>query len=316
MQMPQLYLRGSFVNVTIRNLTEEQRSEVDRLVEEIKDDPLLQPSRYKFCSALRYTIKGDYNDEEAANQEYYVALWKAVVAAKHGWGTHEPSEETITNKIQRKKFFQTWIFNYLRQILSENKRSYSKKKCVVAKPVFEAAKQEVTDITSGKISLDREKECKVNVDLFLLSTKKIKELLKCKQKYLNKVNILLNDQEVVLYDLGRGGFEMIETTVPTLIGITSASRTEEEGGIPEIPAINTTGFSDPDTIEVLFENLSDCAQNVISIIINPPEDFIEKFGEKPAKRYIQEYLKLSPKQVKDVWSEMKMVYSSIVGIPD
>lgn len=319
MQMPQLFLRGSFVNVTIKNLTEEQRQEVSELVEEIKDDPLLQPSRYQFRNALRYTIKGDYIDDDASDQEYYVALWKAVVAAKFGWGKHEPSEETITNSYQRKKFFQTWIFNYLRQILQENKRSFANKKCVVMKPTFEAAKTEIRDILNknGKVSKDNDTECIVTSDLFLLCRSKIDELLKCRDKYINKkVEITMRDDGVYLRNHGAEGLEMIQTTIPTLVNVTSASRTPEEGGTPEIPSVNTDGFNDPDSIEAMFDNLSEISQEVLKIIIDPPESYVSKYGEKPIKRYIQEYLGLTPKQVKDIWSEMKLAYAAIIGTPD
>lgn len=317
MQMPKLFLRGSFVNQTIKNLTQDQQDEVSELIEQIKDDPLLQPTRYQFRNALKFTIKGDYNDEDAADQEYIVALWKAVVAAKHGWGEHEPSEETITNKFQRKKFFQTWVFNYLRQILNENKRSFVNNKSMVAKPTFEAAKFEILDLLSGncKIVYDSDKICSICSDLFLLSSKKIQELLRYKSKYINKnVEIEIDDSQINIKNSGSGGYEMVEVTTPTLVNVSSTSKTVEEGGINEPAALPILSeFNDPDAVEMMFDNLSELSQQVFRIIVNPPEDYIAKYGEKPIKRYIQEYLDLSPKQVKDIWSEMKVTYVAVMA---
>lgn len=321
MQMPQLFLRGKFVNVTIKNLTEEQQYIVEDIVKMVKDDPLLQPTRYQFKNALKYTIKGDYNDDEAADQEYQIALWKAAVAAKYGWGDHGPSEETITDKHQRKKFFQTWVFNYLRQILHENKRSYFHHTSIVPKPTYEAAKEELLKLLGkiGKIHTDNPgKYCIIAGSLFLLSSAKINELFQLKQKYFTKkVKIEIFDNQVKVTDLGSIGHEMIEVSVPTLIGVKSTSPSnDDEDRIPEVADLNSSGFNNPDAIEVMHDSLSDEAQKVMRIMVNPPDDYVEKYGEKPVKRYIQEYLKLSPKQVKDVWSEMRMAYAAIVGLPD
>ena len=70
MQMPQLYLRGKLVNETIRNLSEDERKIVESTVIDLTDDPLLQPTRYQFKNALKFTIKGDYaSDDATADQE-------------------------------------------------------------------------------------------------------------------------------------------------------------------------------------------------------------------------------------------------------
>lgn len=318
MQMPKLFLRGSFVNVTIKNLTEDQRKEVSECVDKIKDDPLLKPTRYQFKSALRNTIKGDYYDDAAADQEYFVAIWKAVVAAKYGWGNNEPSQETITNPIQRKKFFQSWVFNYLRQILNENKRSYTYNKSLVVKPIFEISKIEITNLLTKKFKIlkDDSNLFMVECDLLLLPHRKIDQLLKYRSEYFNKkIDIIIENNSITIHDLGSKGHGMVEINTPTLINVASTSRTVDDGGVPE-PSINTDGFSDPDTIEEMFDNLSSDAQKVLSIILDPPKEYLDQYGSKPIKRYIQEYLKLTSKQVKDIWSELKISYAAIIGCPD
>lgn len=318
MQMPKLFLRGSFVNVTIKNLTDDEQREVEEIVRWIKDDPLLQPTRYQFKSALRNTIRGDYNDDEAADQEYCVAIWKAVVAAKHGWGKNGPSEQTITNPIQRKKFFQSWVFNFLRQILTENKRSYIDNKSVAVRTTFDAARIEILSVLpkNCKVKTNDKSHCSIESNLFLLPLKKINELLKLKLKYFNKnVIIEMKNESININNNGSKGYEMIEINTPALVNTASTSRTVEEGGVPE-PSIDTAGFSDPDTIETMYDSLSDDAQKVMRIITNPPHDYVEKYGDKIARSYIKEYLSLSPKEVKDIWSELKLTFAAIIGNPD
>ena len=120
-QMPKLYLRGSLCNKTLKELTKEQQNQTEQLVLEISDDPRLRQCKIEFCNALARTIRNDYTDREVAEQDYMIAIMRGVVAAKFGYGDNPPNENAINDPIQRKKWFQTWVFNYLRQILRENK---------------------------------------------------------------------------------------------------------------------------------------------------------------------------------------------------
>jgi hypothetical protein len=123
-QLAKMYLRGSLVTKTLRELTPDQTREIDDIIESIIREPMLQQCRYQFKRALATTIKNEYSGrsgEEAAEQEYRIAIMRAAVAAKYGWNDNEPAKEALCDEIQKKKWFQTWAFNYLRQILRENK---------------------------------------------------------------------------------------------------------------------------------------------------------------------------------------------------
>lgn len=79
-QMPELYLRGSLANITMRNLTKSQRNHVDELVAHIAEHPDMQRHRIKVMKELGVTIAADYSDDRAiAEEEYRIAIWRGVV---------------------------------------------------------------------------------------------------------------------------------------------------------------------------------------------------------------------------------------------
>lgn len=79
-QMPELYLRGSLANITMKNLSGEQQTHVANLIEQICSHPEMQRHRIKVMKELGVTIAADYSDDrQAAEQEYRVAVWRGVV---------------------------------------------------------------------------------------------------------------------------------------------------------------------------------------------------------------------------------------------
>ncbi len=79
-QMPGLYLRGSLANITMPNLTSEQRAHVDELFALITTHPEMQRHKARFMKELGTTIAADYADDRViAEQEYKIAVWKCLV---------------------------------------------------------------------------------------------------------------------------------------------------------------------------------------------------------------------------------------------
>jgi hypothetical protein len=117
-QMPELYLRGAIFNTTMRNLTPEQMREVEEKIEILLKTPSLTKSREKFCQTLANTIGADYReDKEATLQEYKIALMKAVIYVLF----HKPNRQILDDPVQTRKLFSQFTYNYMKQILNENK---------------------------------------------------------------------------------------------------------------------------------------------------------------------------------------------------
>jgi hypothetical protein len=79
-QMPELYLRGSLANVTMKNLTAEEVLFCHNLTELVANHDRMKKHRYQVSKVLGETIGADYRDDrEIAEQEYKIAIWRAVV---------------------------------------------------------------------------------------------------------------------------------------------------------------------------------------------------------------------------------------------
>lgn len=164
-QMAKLYLRGSLCNKTLKGLSAEDRTNLEHIIDKVFNDPNLQQCRREFCNALKRTIKNEYADIDVGEQDYRIAIMRAAVAAAHGWAGKEPALRAISDPIQRKKWFQTWIFNYLRQILRENKLPIAKSIKRVNLPADEAAVHAVKSLIEEYISREHHYESKRNLKI-------------------------------------------------------------------------------------------------------------------------------------------------------
>lgn len=170
-QLAKLFIRGSLANKTSKGLTREQLTEVEKHVMIVFNDPALGKAKYRFSSALSSTIGNEYKDIDAGLHEVLITIWQATVDVLHhrpkkeikkslekrginadyildlnivdaqaeyekitGEEAPEIDRTILTDRVQRKKFYQTYIFNYLRQILRENKINKVKQEVSVTGP--------------------------------------------------------------------------------------------------------------------------------------------------------------------------------------
>ena len=89
-QLAKLYLRGSLCTKTMRGLTDEQKEEIDKIVQLVTKDPNLQQCRVEFCNALGRTIKNEYHDPKVGEQDFQIAASRAAIAAIYGYSKKPP----------------------------------------------------------------------------------------------------------------------------------------------------------------------------------------------------------------------------------
>jgi len=79
-QMPKLYLRGSLVNITMSQISEDERQKVHNLVTYVSNHKEMVRHRAEIMKQFRVTIGGDYADDStAAELEYQIAIWRGVI---------------------------------------------------------------------------------------------------------------------------------------------------------------------------------------------------------------------------------------------
>jgi hypothetical protein len=78
-QLPKLTLRGSIAKITMANLSREQKATIEHWLEIVKSNPVLVKDKYRVIRELGITIKSDFADSKAAEQEYEIAIWRGLV---------------------------------------------------------------------------------------------------------------------------------------------------------------------------------------------------------------------------------------------
>lgn len=324
-QLPQLHLRGSLINVTAKELTEEQKETINDLVEEIWNDPDLQGHKYSFCEALRTTIGGEYKDREKAEQEARIAIWRTCVSVLYHDKkiTSNEREVIISKSIQRSKYFKTWIMNYLRQILRENKiPAYKNNPVEVGYPPYVALKVIKSFIEfkreTVEESLENDKFILDNINqrtwplALTIDVNKIADYYRSfGVEFLianNKIEIWPNseDQQTVAGKL----IKMVRVKEASLDQKTD----DEEGGdslrftlehkiysnSEEKPDYRT--LDEDDQLTTIRSRVPENIKEIFDIIVSTPQDFIAEYGNKaPKKTQIAKYLKRSTKEVDEAF---------------
>lgn len=117
-QVAKIFLRGRRYTDTMRNLDDGQREQLDGLIRHVNTMPEMQSCKREFCRALARTIRNEYCDPVVAQADFDIAVMKAAVTVLF----HDPvKQQVLEDPIQVKKIMSQWVFNYLRQIIRENK---------------------------------------------------------------------------------------------------------------------------------------------------------------------------------------------------
>lgn len=308
-QISKLYLRGSMFNKTLRNMPEEDIYHINVIIEELINDPILERCKNEFCRALSRTIKNEYVDLDVGKQDYCIAIMKAVVTAKV---SEEKSIETIMkDPIQRKKWFQTWVFNYLKQILRENKIPAIKypirckktlnecfiMKCSLILNSYKIQHNIIENVISFKEEITLEAKIIIS-DLQL--------------KYFNKgLKIEFNDNNIVVENS-----EKYETIlVPSVKGLREYSFDNQDVKVKEhleskVPALGGNTMSESQEIMTkLKDRVPERAHPVLHILVEDsrPDMYVTKYGEgKPKVAHMSEFLGISIKEIKKMIDLIKI----------
>jgi len=76
-QLAKLYLRGNLMYTTAKELPQEDKDKVQRLMMQAWSCPLIRNGLSEFCMALARTIGNEYRDYEAGMQDAHVTFWRA-----------------------------------------------------------------------------------------------------------------------------------------------------------------------------------------------------------------------------------------------
>lgn len=329
-QVAKLFIRGRG-NYILKNLNESQKEDLNITIDNIIDDPLLQHCKHEFCGALGRTIKNEYCDKDIGLQDYRVAIMRAVVAAKYD-KLSKATPETLIDPIQRKKWCQTYAFNYLKQILRENKiAGYSKSTPTyiqaddsaideIKKMLEEMIRYEENNInrmmmrkslTEMKITRNWSTTIQFNQMAFPITlVYKIADIAMAYKKY--KLSIMLHTDSITI-DPVSDHIPYIEVFQKKEIHINAVAFDvdEENDNRDQLEYDASKGkkmqpdFFKSETLKELQARIPDDAKDVLSVILEPPHDYVEKYGSRVRKAYLAKYLNKNPREIGKILEDIK-----------
>lgn len=340
------------MNETAKLLTKEELNMVDNLMKQAWDDPNIQGQKMEFCMALGRTIGNEYKDIKIGEQDCQITFWKAAVmvlfheskqckkckkhyvTSKSKLETCEcggqlavkwsPKPQIAEDPIKRKKFFQSVMFNYLKQILRENKpHSYKEIRTeegnapdvAVSVIMFHMKKTRLVD---PNIIIVDDNETKIKCDTGLLSLKIVQKIAELRDDF-KQYNVNINvgwDAISVLSTTDTQqniNYKMVEKVYAKFTSLDSGSDNEDSEGSYrdhcEHKAFQIEHryehFSE--SMQLLRSRLSNDARKLFDLIVDTPDDYKQQFGtDKMHKSYMAKYLGKEIKEIESMRDDIKM----------
>jgi len=354
-QLARLFLRGSLMNDTAKLLTRDEVNQVEHLMKEAWDDPAIQNQKLEFCMALGRTIGNEYKDVDVGKQDALITFWKAallvlfheskqcITCNKHYITTKSklescnqcgnklllkwsPKPQISKDPIKRKKFFQSVMFNYLRQILRENKPPSMTETTIEDGYATDVAVQTLKKIISSHALInsiekidDNNSIINCNTDLLPLKILKcIADVKNDLDQYgvhitMNRTNINILSPFEIPQTINYKITEKVYTKFTSLDTGNSDDDTHdsfrnacEHKIISKIGPDQCNGIEYNETLDILRSRLPNKAQQLFDLITNTPDDYKEKFGDKLYKSNMASYLGINPKDIDELKETIKI----------
>ena len=323
MQLARLFLRGSLCNKTMRGLSRTQQQNVQGIVNMILSDPALTPARQSFLRALGNTIGNEYKDPSFADEEAIIAIWRAVVSALY----HKPIPGVIENGKQRKKFFQEWIFNALRQILNENKIPQIRTTNTVCGLNTKVGAQVLSGFLMDRsvpvtcVLARSDKHIEITAEVLRLSLNELQSLWRIEKVLRNNgVKVVYDDKHYNVVHIKADKAEVVEMQIPAAINIKivsfeSKKANEEDDRLrytleykmaSESSAADQRRIEFNDFVEHLKGTLPSDAKEVLNIIVKPPQVYIRKHGDDVRQKTVANFLRKTPKEMARIFDLIRL----------
>lgn len=353
-QLAKLYLRGNLVNETTRVLSKDQMLEVEALINEAWRDPAIQSQKMEFCMALGRTVGNEYKDVEVGKQDAMIAFWKAALLVlvheskqckdcrKHYVTTASklntcecggvlvvkwsPKPQIAKDPLKRKKFFQAVMFNYLKQILRENKPPSVKETHTeegtapdVAFEIIKSRLDKLKDVSYEVEEIDDSHKV-IHLETGLMPLKTVKQILDARNqleehgvqisldwKTIKIVSLLEIPPDVSIklvekvyakftsWDQGKGDDD-------NDAGVGLAAEYKASSRIP----VPTDRPEQSEVVELIRSRLPDNAQDYFDLIINTPVEYVEQYGANIYKSHAAKFLGCTQEQIEEAKETIKL----------
>jgi hypothetical protein len=256
-------------------------------------------------------------------------------------GNEAPARDLsiIENPIQRHKFYKTTLWNYLRQIVNENKPRTSTYTTTIKEYAEKIALRLVKDIVDEfcKISSrDASKDsapqgskkwwsarysfheaATIEADTNLISLHGVMRLRELQDQMIsNNVEIVLQPDAIVIQKTGTTSILVASIQHTAQVSFLSLTPpTSESGSTYLYPNVFVEPVAPPATISELETNESLAAvrrklgpieQKIFDIIIEPPDEYAGQYSTNPVRRSnVSKFLNLSKSEVDTAWAKIE-----------
>jgi hypothetical protein len=323
-QVAKLFIRGSLMNDTAKNLSEEEKTRVVELMNLAWNDPNLVNPRYEFCMALSRTIGNEYKDLDFGMNEIWITFWRAAVDALF----HNPKPQVVSDALIRKKHFQTWMFNYLRQILLENKIPTQKMSRELTGAANDVALEYLKFILDNKnidyILDSAQNKVMLHLDINMVPLEVLEKIWEIRDEVSGQgAEVEINDSGLVITAAENVNFITKTISEPVRINSVSMSGVDgkdddrdnfqqhcEHNAREEQEDPMDTMIMD-DTLEALNDRLTPTARKVLDMLLNPTKEFLDTYYPNrkrevtPKEIHIAQWLGITKREVVEAMSSIR-----------
>lgn len=323
-QIAKLFLRGSLVNITAKNLDSEQLDKVKHLMDLTWNDPKLDNAKHKFCNILASTIGGEYANKDFAMNEVWITLWRTAVDVLY----HNPRPHVADDPIIRKKHFKACIFNYMRQILNENKIPTTLRNKKVVGPADIVAKEVLTSILDHtpprKISYTvNEEETVFFANTLIIPLKTMQKIWKLRDNLRDQgVTIKISNEKITIESTDSPEYvtrKIKERIRINAISLTGIDREDTKNNFQQYCEFNAIKQREnevdqmmvEDVVRALHDRLPKREQSVFKLLYFKPKDFMDKYYPRrkkevrPKEIHIAQWLGMSKTEVIESMDSIK-----------
>ena len=270
-----------------------------------------------------------YSDDEVLSLvDFKTDEAEKMYAKRTGHPIPKRDRSIIENPLQRKKFFQTCLFNYLRQILRENARATAKQNVTVRGPADEVAIKAAKAIIKNSEQTIEYKTYSLGggykfiFDTYLMTLADVDQLFDLK-KLMSMYNIEIKSDEesISIRPVGTTPIVTLSVFEDAYIHNISLDSFKEnddqesfrdhiEAQSDDIRGSEAITYQDldlSDSAKVVRERLCDTGQRIFDLILNTPDGYVRRFGSSNVRKaHVAKFLNLSPKEVNRQWKIIEL----------
>lgn len=230
----------------------------------------------------------------------------------------------LLNPVQRRKFYKTTLWTYLKQIINENKpkthkvvstiRDYAEKVAlsIINEIISESQKNKIepTVLSDGTACIE------FNTNLISLeNVMKIRNLQDMMIK--ENVEVSLQADKIIVKKIGKTEIILANVKKTARVNYVSFSQPDENSDsgtylypnafVEAIaPPSSPSEFESIDGLSGVRKNLDESSQKIFDLIINPPDDYAAKYSVNPVRRSnVSKFLGIPKSEVDAVWDKIQ-----------